>query len=94
MGRIVLKNGTVVVGDQAYIIDGVAGEGANCIVYSAHYLDNAGYSHAVLLKECYPHSSNITRTGDTLSWADNAEQSRDLAVFKDAYKKLMQAQNS
>ena len=94
MGRIVLKNGTVVVGDQAYIIDGVAGEGANCIVYSAHYLDNAGYSHAVLLKECYPYASNIIRTGDTLSWADNAEQRRDLAAFEDAYKKLMQAQNS
>ena len=94
MGRIVLKNGTVVVGDQAYIIDGIAGEGANCIVYSAHYLDNAGYSHAVLLKECYPYTSNIIRTGDTLSWADNAEQRRDFAAFEDTYKKLMQAQNS
>lgn len=93
MGRIVLENGTVVTGDQAYIIDSIAGEGANCIVYSAHYLDNAGCSHAVLLKECYPHSSDITRTGDTLSWADNTEQSRDFVAFEDAYMKLMQAQN-
>ena len=93
MGRIVLKNGTIVAGDQAYIVDGVAGEGANCIVYSAHYLDNAGYSHAVLLKECYPYASTITRAGDILSWADNTEQRRDLAAFEDAYKKLMQAQN-
>ena len=93
MGRIVLKNGTVVAGDQAYIIDGVAGEGANCIVYSAHYLDNARCSHAVLLKECYPYASTIARAGDILSWADNAEQGRDLAAFEDAYKKLMQAQN-
>ena len=94
MGRIVLVNGTVVTGDQSYIIDGIAGEGANCIVYSAYYLDNAGYSHAVLLKECYPYASNITRTGDSLSWADDAEQRRDLAAFEDSYKKLMQSQNS
>ena len=52
MGRIALTTGTIVAGDQAYIIDSVAGDGANCIVYFAHYRDNAGYTHDVLLKEC------------------------------------------
>lgn len=94
MGRIALKNGTVVIGDQAYIIDSVAGDGANCIVYFAYYQDNAGYTHDVLLKECYPAASNISRAEDILSWDDSAEQSRDFATFQDAYKKLMQAQNT
>ena len=94
MGRIVLTSGTIVAGDQAYIIDSVAGDGANCIVYCAHYMDNAGYSHSVLLKECYPVASNISRADNILSWDDSAEQSRDFAAFQDAYKKLMQAQNT
>lgn len=94
MGRIALTTGTIVAGDQAYIIDSVAGDGANCIVYFAHYMDNAGYSHAVLLKECYPAASNISRADNILSWDDSAEQSRDFAAFQDAYKKLMQAQNT
>lgn len=94
MGRIALKNGTIVTGDQTYIIDSVAGDGANCIVYFAHYLDNAGYTHDVLLKECYPAASNISRTENDLIWIDSAEQNRDIAAFQDAYKKLMQAQNS
>lgn len=94
MGRIALKNGTIVTGDQTYIIDSVAGDGANCIVYFAHYQDNAGYTHDVLLKECYPAASNISRTENDLIWIDSAEQNRDIAAFQDAYKKLMQAQNT
>ena len=94
MGRIALKNGTIVSGDQTYIIDSVAGDGANCIVYCAHYTDNAGYSHAVLLKECYPAASSISRAENILAWADSMEQSRDFAAFQNAYKKLMQAQNT
>lgn len=94
MGRIALKNGTIVSGDQTYIIDSVAGDGANCIVYCAHYTDNAGYSHAVLLKECYPAASSISRAENILTWADSTEQSQDFAAFQNAYKKLMQAQNT
>ena len=94
MGRIALKNGTIVTGDKTYIIDSVAGDGANCIVYFAHYLDNAGYTHDVLLKECYPAASNISRTENDLIWIDSAEQNRDIAAFQVAYKKLMQAQNT
>ena len=94
MGRIVLTSGTIVAGDQTYIIDSVAGDGANCIVYFAHYRDNAGYTHDVLLKECYPAASNISRAEDILYWDNSTEQSRDFAAFQDAYKKLMQAQNT
>ena len=95
MARVPLNFGDKVSADATieYIIDSVIGDGATCIVYSAHYYDHQGLSHAVLLKECYPYADNIERINSTLSWKNEGEKELSIEKFKIAYEKLMVAQN-
>ncbi len=53
-------------GAVTYTIGKVKGRGMSGIVYDASYLDNRGYRHAVLIKECYPFEADIYRDGDRL----------------------------
>ncbi len=56
MKRTPLSHGSVITSPSAnYTIDSVIGQGANCVVYKAHYSDNNGYNKDIILKECYPH---------------------------------------
>lgn len=70
--RIALKEGTLLSvsnrekGAVTYTIGKVKGRGMSGIVYDASYLDNRGYRHAVLIKECYPFEADIYRDGDRL----------------------------
>lgn len=98
MKRIPLPPGAVVTGNGVngltYIIDRVIGDGASSIVYEAHYMDSANGRHNVRMKECYPFTSDIVRSGDTLSWADETVQADDKASFLQAYHKLLHFQNT
>lgn len=94
MQRTELSHGTVLLlNNQRYIIDTVIGDGATCIVYSAHYQDAVGYSHRVNIKECYPYKAEVKRTEIGLCWASENERDNSLALLRRAYEKLMDWQN-
>ena len=88
---LVLPIGT---GTRAYIIDDMIGSGATCIVYSAHYKDHAGQRHRVHIKECYPYSAQITRSGNQICWAEENERDYALTKFRSTYQKLLEMQNT
>lgn len=95
MARIALNSGNkIVIDGSEYIVDSVIGDGATCIVYSAYYIDHAGQSHSVLLKECYPYADNVSRDGNMLLWADAEMRQESISAFKTAYEKLMAMQNT
>ena len=77
-----------------YVIDKVIGDGANSIVYEAHYVDNSYYTHFIRMKECYPYASSIERKEGNLVWTNDEERVRDLSAFKSSYEKLMKDQKS
>jgi len=98
MKRIPLSTGAVIHGDGEngliYIIDRVIGDGAGSIVYEAYYMDSVQGRHNVRIKECYPFSSEITRIGDKLVWADETVQAENKENFLKAYHKLLCFQNT
>lgn len=77
-----------------YVIDSVIGDGANSIVYGAHYIDSDNGYHSVRLKECYPYTSNIKRLNDVLIWENEPQKRDDINKFKNAYHKLLDMQNN
>ena len=92
-----LKKSKIVVGAEKnnfeYEIVDVIGNGANSIVYEAHYSDSNNGDHSVRIKECYPYASNVKRIGDTLVWENETQKEKDLSKFKNAYHKLLKMQN-
>ncbi len=98
MKRTPLTSGTEIKVNRGssytYIIDRVIGDGANSIVYEAHYIDNAYRRHDVRLKECYPFASDIQRIGMELVWADATVSTDDKVAFTTAYHKLLDFQNT
>lgn len=95
MSRIPLKQGEAVLSPNCkYIIDGVIGDGANGVVYDAHYFDSFNFPHNVRLKECYPYGDTIARNGTGLKWENEEIKQIRLASFKHSYEKLMVRQNS
>ena len=93
MNRISLNPGAMINGTRTYVIDSVIGNGATCIVYDAHYVDNHNYSHNVRLKECFPFGIEIERKDDTLVWKNNDDKANSLSAFANSYHKLMANQN-
>lgn len=74
-----------------YVIDGIrSDEGASCIVYDAHYIDQSGALHMVLLKECYPYDAPIGRDHATggLLWESQTDREAAIAHFKNNYRNL------
>ncbi|MGN0805388.1 MAG: hypothetical protein ACI4MS_08405 [Candidatus Coproplasma sp.] len=95
MSRIPLRQGEIVVAPNCkYIIDTVIGDGANGVVYDAHYYDSINLPHTVKLKECYPYGDSIARNGTELKWENEEIKQTRLAAFKHSYEKLMVRQNS
>ena len=93
MKRIPLKKGEKVTSNYTYIIDGVLGSGASCIVYDAHFIDSHGNKKEVKLKECYPYDLSVKRAGNTLVWSKEEEKNTTLAKFKESYDLLSDMQN-
>lgn len=93
MKRIPLKKGENVKSKYNYIIDGVLGSGATCIVYDAHFEDSHGHKKAVKLKECYPYGFAIERTSNDLVWQKEDEKASAMAKFKLSYDILSKMQN-
>lgn len=93
MKRIPLKKGENVKSKYNYIIDGVLGSGATCIVYDAHFEDSQGHKKAVKLKECYPYGFAIERTSNDLVWQKEYEKASAMAKFKSSYDILSKMQN-
>lgn len=95
MKRIYLNTGdTLELNDRIYTIDSVIGDGATCVVYSAKYKDNFGFSHSVNIKECYPYNANISRVGMSLNWGLDEEKDEHLKKFINTYEKLMKWQDA
>lgn len=76
----VLDFGTEDSRGYSYTITAESGRGASCIVYQGFYENSLGEKKTVYIKECYPHSVKMTRTGDGTLSCEDAE------VFED-YKK-------
>lgn len=93
MKRIPLKKGEKVTSNYNYIIDGVLGSGATCIVYDAHFVDSLGNKKEVKLKECYPYGLLVERTNNNLVWSKEDEKTSAMANFESSYNILSQMQN-
>lgn len=92
--RLPLKKGTIVSSNNRdYQIVKVIGDGATSIVYEAFYIDGQNNPHSILLKECYPFSSEIFRENTNLIWKNQSQYIKDIALFNDAYSKIIQFQN-
>lgn len=65
--RIPLKNSSELIftnrsgSRECFFVDDVLGFGGTCIVYNGHYINSAGQSCQVRIKECYPYRLHITR---------------------------------
>lgn len=95
MQRIALPAGAVIqLNNRDYTINKLIGDGATCMVYSAHYTDVAGYPHQVNLKECYPYHAEIRRDQQNMLWQSSEEKAQSLSAFRQAYDKLMTWQNN
>lgn len=93
MKRIPLKKGEKVTSNYNYIIDGVLGSGATCIVYDAHFVDSLGNKKEVKLKECYPYGLLVERTNNNLVWSKEDEKNSAMANFESSYNILSRMQN-
>lgn len=93
MKRIPLKKGEKVTSNYTYIIDGVLGSGATCIVYDAHFVDSHGNKKEVKLKECYPYDLSVERVDNTLVWSKDEEKDTAIAKFEESYNLLSKMQN-
>ena len=93
MKRIPLKKGEKVTSNYNYIIDGVLGSGATCIVYNAHFVDSQGNKKEVKLKECYPYGFAVERVDNNLVWSKEDEKTSAMANFESSYNILSQMQN-
>ena len=93
MKRIPLKKGEKVTSNYNYIIDGVLGSGATCIVYDAHFIDSQGNKKEVKLKECYPYGFAVERVDNNLVWSKEDEKTSAMANFESSYNILSQMQN-
>ena len=80
--------------DREIRIDRVLGDGASSIVYVAVYKDSEGYSHDVIIKECYPFGANIVREKDSLYWEDANVRKMAFEKFKEAYNLLSRIHRS
>lgn len=92
MKRMPLSSGCSVKSKTEYFIDGVLGDGANCIVYDAHFKDDRGYSKRIILKECYPVSAAVTRKDSLLIWRSESERNTAFARMEDTYRLLNEIQ--
>ena len=89
MQRTYLENGNILeLNNKVYTVKSVLGDGATCVVYSAEYKDNSGYSHKVNIKECYPYNAIVSRDGSLLNWELSDEKEQSLKAFETTYKKL------
>ena len=89
--RIALTQGANV---KHYIIDDVIGFGASCLVYKAHFLDNANHKKEVILKECYPYYAGTTRIGNKIVWSNADERDAAFLRFRQAYDIASEIQNT
>ena len=89
--RIALTQGSNV---KQYIIDDVIGFGASCLVYRAHFLDNANHQKDVILKECYPYNAGTTRIGNKIIWSNTEERDTAFQRFHHAYDVASEIQNT
>lgn len=89
--RIALTQGSNV---KQYIIDDVIGFGASCLVYRAHFLDNANHKKDVVLKECYPYNAGTTRIGNKIIWSNTEERDTAFQRFHHAYDVASEIQNT
>ena len=95
MRRIPLPSGTQIKSDSlCFVIDSVIGNGANCIVYSAHYDDGVKHRKEVVIKECYPIRDSITRKQDTLLWSSTDEMQSAFDRLQRSYDLASEMQNS
>ena len=95
MKRISLPSGTQIKSDSlCFVIDFVVGNGANCIVYNAHYDDGFKHRKEVIIKECYPVRASITRQQDTLLWSSTDEMQSAFDRLQRSYDLASKMQNS
>ncbi|MCI6653601.1 MAG: hypothetical protein MSH11_09390 [Ruminococcus sp.] len=80
--------------NKEYQISSIKGDGANCIVYEAHYEDKLGLKHKVNIKENYPFSAEIIRKGKKLIWKSEDEREQCRELFISSYRRLMEFQNN
>lgn len=96
--RIALKAGTELLIDNKKIqIKNESGRGANCIVYDAVYIDQAGILHKSRIKECYPVYLQLDRniSGEILASENDCTNFNSAkAQFKEAYKKNAKIRNT
>ncbi len=78
---------------KTFLIDEVLGDGATCIVYSAHVADGMNNIHHYRIKECYPYNADIERENGFLIWRNNEEKESAIRKFKEAYERLISLQN-
>ena len=95
MKRIPLSTGTRIQTDLLCLyIDSVIGNGASCIVYSAHYDDGFKHKKEVIIKECYPIRTSIIRQQDMLLWSSTDEMQSAFDRLQRSYDLASEMQNS
>lgn len=78
---------------KEFVLDYVIGDGANCIVYAAHYIDSVGLKHLVRIKEFYPFAADISRDDLSLVWNDSAYKVISEESFRTSYAKQVEFQS-
>lgn len=77
---------------REFIIDNAIGEGATCVVYSAHiFCDEV--KRNVRIKELYPKECKIKRMNDELIWEVEEERKAQFEDFRRIYRQHIQIQN-
>lgn len=75
-------------------IDRVIGDGATCIAYDAHCLDNAAGGYECRIKECYPFHAKIVREGNVLIWEDLSERDAAFNRMRKTHSVVVGLRNS
>ncbi len=78
--------------NRQFVIDEFIGEGANCLVYEAHIIENSEASRKVRIKEFFPSITRVTRDGNRVVWEKDKESV--CSKFIDSYKKQVFFQNN
>lgn len=77
-----------------FVIDGLVGYGATCIVYDAHYEDDLHCVHKCRLKECFPVNGAFEVRDDLkIDWVSNQNKEDAIRKFEKTYMQHLSLQS-
>lgn len=77
-----------------FVIDGLVGYGATCVVYDAHFDDELRCVHRCRLKECFPVNGTFeVRIDDEIDWTSNQSKEEALDKFEKTYAQQLSLQS-